>query len=98
MHWSTKQVVIDIVTLDSSSCAPCQYMVNAVERASLPFGEKVIFREHKITKRAGVQMMASLGVKNLPTIVIDGNIEFISQIPPVSQIESKIREYLGTKT
>jgi MtaA/CmuA family methyltransferase len=97
-HWSTKQVVIDIVTLDSSSCAPCQYMVNAVERAALPFGEKVTFMEHKITERLGVQMMASLGVKNLPTIVMDGNIEFISQIPPVSQIESKIREYLGKKT
>jgi len=96
-HWSENQVVIDIITLDSSSCAPCQYMVNAVERAAKPFGEKVIFKEHSIKEKEGVQMMATLGVQNLPTIVIDGNIEFISQIPPVSKIESKIQEYLNAK-
>ncbi len=45
--------------------------------ASHPFGEKVVYREHKITVREGVQMMANLGVKDLPTILIDGNIEFI---------------------
>jgi glutaredoxin len=83
--------VIDIITLDSASCAPCQYMVDAVARASQPFGEKVIYKEHKITGKEGVQMMASLGVKNLPTIVIDGNIEFISQIPPVGKLGEKIR-------
>ncbi|MFO7923557.1 MAG: uroporphyrinogen decarboxylase family protein [Bacteroidales bacterium] len=96
-HWSKEKVMIDIITLDSSSCAPCQYMVDAVARASHPFGEKVVYKEHKITGREGVQMMASLGVKNLPTIVIDGNIEFISQIPPVGKLEEKIGEYLKSK-
>ncbi len=97
-HWSDNQVVIDIITLDSSSCAPCQYMVNAVERAAKPFGNKVIFKEHRIKEKEGVQMMISLGVQNLPTIVIDGNIEFISQIPPVSNIESKIQEYINARS
>lgn len=96
-HWRDDQVIIDIITLDSSSCAPCQYMVNAVERACEVFGEKVVFKEHRIKEKEGVQMMASLGVKNLPTIVIDGQIEFISQIPPVGTIEKKIREYLDRK-
>ena len=96
-YWREDKVLIDIVTLDSASCAPCQYMVEAVERASSPFGEKVIYKEHKITGREGVQMMASLGVKNLPTIVIDGNIEFTSQIPPVGKLGEKIRDYLKLK-
>ena len=89
--------MVDIITLDSSSCAPCQYMVDAVARAAEPFGERVIFKEHRIKEKEGVQMMASLGVKNLPTIVIDGNIEFISQIPPVNKIGEKITEYLNSK-
>ncbi len=97
-HWNKDKVVIDIITLDSASCAPCQYMVDAVARASHPFGEKVIYKEHKITVKEGVQMMASLGVSNLPTIVIDGNIEFISQIPPVGKLGEKITEYLKLKT
>jgi uncharacterized protein (DUF1697 family) len=72
-------------------------MVDAVTRASRPFGDKVIFKEHRISGRDGVQMMASLGVKNLPTIVIDGNIEFVSRIPPVGKLEEKIGDYLKSK-
>jgi len=97
-HWKTDKVVVDVITLDSSSCAPCQYMVNAVERAAKPFGDKIIFKEHRIKEKQGVQMMMSLGVKNLPTIVIDGNVEFISQIPPVKRIEEKMMEYMKLKT
>ncbi len=96
-HWQKDKVIVDVVTLDSSSCAPCQYMVNAVERASEPFGEKVLYNEYRIKEKEGVQMMASLGVKNIPTIVIDGNVEFSSQIPPVSKISEKIEEYLKKK-
>lgn len=96
-HWNNDKVVIDIITLDSSSCAPCQYMVNAVARACESFGEKVEFKEHRIKEKEGVQMMATLGVLNIPTIVMDGNIEFISQIPPVGTIEKKIKEYLVKK-
>ena len=97
-HWSQDKVIIDIITLDSSSCAPCQYMVNAVTRASQAFGNKVIFKEYSIKEKIGVQMMASLNVQNIPTIVIDGNIEFVSQIPPVNKIEAKIREYINAKS
>ena len=96
-HWSDEKVIIDIITLDSSSCAPCQYMVNAVERATSEFGNKVEFKEHRIKEAEGVRMMVSLGVQNLPTIVMDGHVEFISQIPPVSKIEERISHYLDLK-
>jgi len=97
-HWSASKVIIDVITLDSSSCAPCQYMVDAVERACHHFGTEVEFKEHRIKEVQGVQMMATLGVQNLPTIVIDGNIEFISQIPPVYKIEERIAYYLEKKS
>jgi MtaA/CmuA family methyltransferase len=96
-HWAKDKVIIDIITLDSSSCAPCQYMVDAVARAAEPFGNKVVFKEHRIKEKEGVQMMATLGVKNLPTIVMDGNIEFISQIPPITDIKAKIEQHLAAK-
>jgi uroporphyrinogen decarboxylase len=96
-HWSDEQVIVDVITLDSSSCAPCQYMVDAVERAARRFNGKVQFKEHRIKDAEGVQMMFTLGVRNLPTIVMDGNIEFISQIPPVHTIEERIEHYLSKK-
>jgi len=97
-HWKEDKLVIDVVTLDSSSCAPCQYMVDAVERASKPFGDKVLYKEYSIKQKEGVQMMAALGLKTLPAIVMDGNLEFMSQIPPISIIEERISEYLKGKS
>lgn len=96
-YWDKEKVIVDIITLDSSSCAPCQYMVDAVSRAAEPYRGKVIFREYRIKEKEGLQMMASLGVQNLPTIVMDGNIEFISQIPPINDIQAKIDGYLAIK-
>jgi thiol-disulfide isomerase/thioredoxin len=96
-HWEEDKVVIDIITLDSSSCAPCQYMVNAVARASEKFGDKVIYTEHRIKEKEGVQMMASLGVRKIPTIVMNGVVEFSSQIPPIQEIQKTIEAYLKKK-
>lgn len=96
-HWQKDKVVVDIITLDSSSCAPCQYMVDAVKRASEKFGDKVTYKEHRIKDKEGVQMMVTLGVKNIPTVVIDGEVEFISQIPPISKIEDRMEHYLSGK-
>ncbi len=96
-HWDEDRVVIDVITLDSSSCAPCQYMVNAAQRAAEPFEDRVICQEHPIKRTEGVQMMMALGVRNLPTIVMDGDIEFASRIPPISDIERKIGEHLAAK-
>jgi len=97
-HWRSDKVVVDVITLDSSSCAPCQYMVDAVLRACKPFGEAVICKEYRIKEEEGVQMMATLNVMNIPTIVIDGNVEFISQIPPIHEISERIRYYLENKS
>jgi len=96
-HWDKEKVIIDIITLDSLSCAPCQYMVDAVSRAAELYGNKVVFKEYSIKEKEGIQMMATLGVRNIPTIVMDGNVEFISQIPPINDIKTKIDGYLANK-
>lgn len=88
------KVVIDIITLDSLGCAPCQYMVKAVEKAIEGLEERVEWHEHKVKEQAGLQMMITLGVSNIPTICINGHIEFVSQIPPVSEITQRIQRYL----
>ncbi len=96
-HWSNEKVIIDIITLDSASCAPCQYMVDAVKRAVARFEDKVAYKEHKIKDEKGIRMMVTLGVQNLPTIVMDGHVEFISQIPPINKIEERIKFYMQQK-
>lgn len=93
-HWVDGKVVVDIITLDSASCAPCQYMVEAVKQASSRFGEKVIIHEHKIKDEDGIRMMLALGVQNVPTTCINGKVSFISRIPPRAEIERAIEKAL----
>jgi len=85
-------VVIDVITLDSTSCAPCQYMMEAVERAAEATPFKVYINEHKIKVRAGLGMMAKLGVRNLPTICIDGEVRFASIIPDQTTLVKAIED------
>ncbi len=81
---------VDVITLDSSSCAPCQYMMSAVLKAAEPFGERVVVTEYKIKERDGLKMMTRLGVKKIPTICIASEVLFSSNIPPFDQIYDSI--------
>jgi MtaA/CmuA family methyltransferase len=91
------QVIIDVVTLDSESCAPCQYMVEAVRLAVESFHGLVVWREHKIKERDSVEFMMGLMVKNIPTICIDGRIKFVSLIPSRQELIKAIQERLNEK-
>ena len=97
-YFVNEKVKIDIITLDSASCAPCQYMVQAVKLAVEEIDSKnVEYVEHKIKNEEGIQMMMSLGVRNLPTICIDGKVEFISIIPPKTELVKCIKKHLDEK-
>ena len=96
-YTASEKVAIDIITLDSESCAPCQYMVDSVRSIEKEFGDKVFWREHKIKQKESLLLMNALGVRNVPTICIDGEIAFISQIPPRDKLIEKIRSYVDAK-
>jgi uroporphyrinogen decarboxylase len=96
-YGQSDKVIVDIITLDSESCAPCQYMVEAVKRIAPHFEGVVEWREHPIKKMEAVSFMSSLMVKNIPTICIDGKIAFVSQIPPQSQLIEAIQKRINEK-
>jgi len=100
-YGQSDKVIVDIITLDSESCAPCQYMVEAVKRVAPHFEGVVEWREHGIKKMEAVTFMSSLMVKNIPTICIDGKIAFVSKIPPkgdlIAAIQKRINEKLKLK-
>jgi uroporphyrinogen decarboxylase len=90
-------VIVDIITLDSESCAPCQYMVESVQRIAPEFEGIIEWREHSIKKFKAVTFMNALMVKNLPTICIDGKIAFTSKIPPKQELIDAIQKRINTK-
>ena len=100
-YGQTGKVIVDIITLDSEACAPCQYMVDAVRKVAPEFEGIVIWREHKIKYRESLVFMTSLMVRNVPTICIDGEITFVSRIPPrdhlIAAIQNRINEKFRMK-
>ena len=94
---SQPHVQVDVITLDSASCAPCQYMMDAVHRAAATIGKPVVVKEHRIATREGIAAMQKLGVKNLPTICIDGQVAFVSIIPDMRTLVARIEETVRAK-
>jgi len=91
------RVIVDIVTLDSEACAPCQYMVDAVRKVAPEFEGIVEWREHKIKRPEALVFMTSLMVRNVPTICIDGEITFVSRIPPRDELVTAIQNRINQK-
>lgn len=96
-HFTPDKLRIDIVTLDSLGCAPCQYMVAAAQAAADRHAGTVEVTEHKIKVRDGLAMMAALGVKNIPTLCLDGDIVFVSAIPSHKALDTEIEKRLREK-
>lgn len=92
-----KKVIIDVITLDSDSCAPCQYMMEAVKEAARDFENDVVYIEHKIKQKESIACMLQLGVKNIPTIVVDGEIKYVSIIPSIAELKNTIKEAIEIK-
>ena len=88
---------VDVITLDSASCAPCQYMVEAVKEACGQIGDGVTWQEHSIKNQAAVIFMHSLGIQQLPSICIDGKLAYSSRIPPVDKLVQSIRHRMSEK-
>jgi uroporphyrinogen decarboxylase len=96
-YQNEKKVIIDVVTLDSESCAPCYYMMNAVIAACEGLSDKVEYIEHPVKKKESVVCMLKLGVSNIPTICIDGEIRHVSVIPDVPTLREEIEKEIAKK-
>jgi len=92
-----KKVILDVITLDSATCAPCQYMVDAAEKAAAALEGPVEVREHKIKGREGIGIMVRLGLEHIPTICIDGTAAFVSIIPDQTTLRTSVAEALAKK-
>ena len=96
-YGSEDDVIIDVVTLDSGTCPPCQYMVTAAQKAAAK-SHDVRVVEHKITNRDGLGYMTRLGVAAIPTICIDGKPTFASIIPTLPDLVAAVEKRRAEKT
>ena len=73
--------LIEVFTLDSVQCAACTYMMAAANRAKAHFGDRIDVVEYKYTIKENILRTKKMGVRNLPTMVINGEPRFVSLIP-----------------
>ena len=73
--------LMEVFTLDSATCPACGYMLLSAQRAAAELANQVDLLEYKITQPENIARMRKMGVKNLPSILINGELKFSSIIP-----------------
>ena len=86
--------LVEVFTLDSATCAACTYMLGAAQEGKDHFGDSIDMVEYKFTEKESIARCKKLGVKNLPSIYINGKLRFSSIIPSRGELEAVIREVL----
>jgi len=86
--------LMEVFTLDSDTCAACSYMKDAALRAVEELGGQVQMVEYKFTERENVARVMKMGVKNLPSIYINGELKYSSLIPSNRELVDELRHKL----
>lgn len=87
--------LVEAFTLDSASCAACQYMWAMVMDAKREFGNRIDVVEHKYTSLEGIARCKKIGVANLPSLYINGKLAYASIIPSHEELYAELRKLLG---
>lgn len=86
-----KRPLIEAFTLDSATCAACTYMYAAASDAVKRLGGAADLVEYKYTVRQNIARCGAMGVKQLPSLYINGELAYSSIIPAVDELVEKIR-------
>lgn len=86
--------LMEVFTLDSASCAACGYMMAAAQRAVQALDGQVDMVEYKMTSKENIARLTKMGIRNLPAILINGELKFSSLIPSHTDLVAAIKEYM----
>jgi uroporphyrinogen decarboxylase len=92
---SLEKPLMEVFTLDSATCPACGYMLNAAQRAYEELSGKVELVEYRITQPENIARMVKMGIKNLPSILINGELKFSSIIPSNRELTEEINKHIA---
>jgi len=69
-------------------------MLSAAQRACKELDGQVDLMEYRITNPENVARMLKLGIRNLPSILINGELKFSSLIPSNRELVEEIRKHI----
>ena len=79
---------VKLEVLTSQSCPYCPMAVDAAEKAVAELGDQINY-EH-LDVNANMEKVREYGIMSVPTVVIDGNVEFVGA-PDADELISKIK-------
>ncbi len=85
--------LVELFSLDPVACAACTYMLAALEGAKKVMDpSEADWGDYRYNKLEDIARMQKVGVKNLPSIYINGKLVYDSIIPSVDELVKRIRE------
>ncbi len=87
--------LVEVFTLDSKTCAACTYMMASADEAKSAYRETIDVVEYKYTRKEDIARIKKMGVKNLPSIYVNGELKFSSLIPSRQELHAVIDEALA---
>lgn len=89
-----KRPLVEVFTLDSDTCAACTYMFQSAMDAKRNYGESIDVVEYKFTRREDIARIKKVGVKQLPSIYLNGELLYSSIIPSREALNREIEKVL----
>jgi uroporphyrinogen decarboxylase len=86
--------LVEVFTLDSSTCAACSAMKLAAEDAVRLYNGSIDVLERKITRAENIVRAQRLELTNLPAIVINGILIFNSLVPSRTELQAELEKVL----
>lgn len=86
--------LIEVFTIDSATCAACGYMTAVVQQVVESFEGAIDFVERKSTNLENIARIKKLGFAHLPSICINGELKYSSNIPHQGELREEIEKLL----
>jgi len=86
--------IVEAFTLDSTACAACTYMWGVAKEAKAHFGDKIDVVEWRYNTIENIARTKKMGVAQLPSLYINGELEYSSIIPNLDDLIKEIEEVL----
>lgn len=89
-----KKPLLEAFTLDSTACAACTYMWGVAKDAKNHFGDKIDVVEYMFNTPENISRVKKVGVKQLPSLYLNGELIYSSIIPNLDDLVKQIEEKL----
>jgi uroporphyrinogen decarboxylase len=93
-YGNLEKPLIEVFTLDSATCAACTYMLASAMDAQKHFGDAIEVVEYKYTVPENIARCGAMGVKQLPSIYINGELKYSSIIPSRDELFREVEAVL----